>query len=60
MLDKHEQEVRWYECVFELECVIIWYMTHYETITIARLLAIQLHYNGNANDIRLCADVDGD
>ena len=33
-------------------------MTHGVTVTIARPPAIQIHDNGNANDTRLCADVD--
>ena len=54
MLPLDEQKVRWYWYMFEFECVMTWYTTHYDTITIAHSPAMQTHYNGN--DIRLCAD----
>ena len=40
MLALDAQEVSWYWCMFEFECVIPWYYRmHYDTITIARKLA---------------------
>ena len=49
-----------YWCMFEFERVIILCMMQHDTITIAHSPAIQIHYNGNDNDTRFCADVDVD
>ena len=46
-----EQEVRYNWCMFEFECVIVWY-----TITITHTPATEIHYNDN--DLWLCVDVD--
>ena len=48
MLAFDEQSVRWYWCMFELECVIAWCTMHHDTITIACPAAMQTHYNGDA------------
>ena len=60
MLALDEQKVRCCLCMFEFEYVTIWYMMHYESITIAHSPAILMHDNDNGNDKRLCADVDND
>ena len=57
MLALAEQIVRWYWYMFEFECVIAWYMIHYNAIAITHSPAIEIQYN-NGNDIQLCADVD--
>ena len=39
VLDLGGQDVRWYWCMFEFECVITWYTIRYGTITLyTRLL----------------------
>ena len=40
-----KQEVRWYWCMFQFECVIVWYIMQHETIIIEYSSAI--NYNGN-------------
>ena len=40
----NEQDVRWYWCMFEFECVIAWYTMPHDTITTALSPAIQLQW----------------
>ena len=40
-----EQTVRWYWCMFEFECVIVWYTLHHDTITITYSRATQLQWH---------------
>ena len=43
-----EQQVRWYWCMFEFECVIAWYTMHHNAIAIAHPSAIQLQLQWHA------------
>ena len=60
MLAVHEQEVRWYWCMFEFECVIKLFGIIVRFTTAPSQLHSRLQFNYNNNYIRFCAGVDVD